>query len=483
MKLIGRRKEQEVLKELLHSEQAEFLAVYGRRRIGKTFLIREFFSSQKVLFFNVTGSKDINLQEQVKHFTKELSTVFYNGASIMPGKNWEDAFEELTKAINNISKKTKIVLFFDELPWMATKNSQLLQRLDYYWNQHWSRDKRIKLIICGSSASWIVDKIINNKGGLHNRITHKIHLMPFNLLETKIFLDSLGCRYTQNQILQIYMVMGGVPFYLSKIKKGKSAAQNIDLLSFTEGGLFVTEFDNLFSSLFDNSELCIELIMQIAKSRSGISQEDLFKKIEKNIKGKSGIQKLKELESSGFIAKFKPYSHTRKGIYYKVIDEYTLFYLEWIRSIRDELVPNVDMSKYWENVLGSPKYYNWSGYAFESIIYKHLGQVRVALGLDVSALPSSWRYSGKKQNGAQIDLLFDRKDDAISICEIKHTTQPFVIDKAYAQNLQNKVEVFKEITRTKKQIFVSIISASGLKESQYSKDLVDHVVTSGDLFV
>jgi len=482
--LIGRSAEQSVLSELLESDQAEFLAIYGRRRVGKTFLIREYFKDKEVIFFNSTGSRDGSLTEQIQHFTKEIGRVFYGGIKLECGKNWDSTFEMLSKAIENVPANKKIVLFLDELPWMATKNSKLLTTLDYYWNQHWSRDHRIKLIICGSAASWIVDKIISNRGGLHNRITKQICLLPFTLSETRAFLDKRGVKLNYNQITQIYMAIGGVPYYLNNIKKGLSAAQNIDLLAFTKGGLLVQEFDHLFAALFDMYELCVQIIIIISEHKYGVSQEEIFRKVnDVNIKGKLGLQKLKELESAGFIMKFKPYMHKTRGIYYKIIDEYTLFYLSWIKPIRDNLAYKAGAGGYWEIQQSTPSWYNWAGIAFESVCYKHIDQIREALHLDVSAMPNTWRFAGKgEQRGAQVDLLFDRRDDAITLCEIKYTSQPFSIDKAYAQNLENKAQVFKNATRTRKQIFFAMVSAYGLQNSKYSDALISQVVMLEDLF-
>jgi uncharacterized protein len=485
MQLVGRLIEQKLLEELLHSDQAEFLAIYGRRRIGKTFLIREYFKDKDALFFNSTGSKDGSLKEQIKHFTTEISKIFYGGIKLESDKNWDSTFELLTKAIENSYKNKKIILFLDELPWMATKNSKFLTTLDYFWNQHWSRDNRIKLIICGSAASWIVDKIISNRGGLHNRITKQIYLQPFNLRETKEFLDKKDIKLTHNQITQIYMVTGGVPYYLNNIKKGLSAAQNIDSLAFTKDGLLAGEFGNLFAALFDMHELSIDIIRIIAARNSGISQEEIFKQIStNNLKGKLGLQKLKELESAGFIIKFKPYMHKKRGIYYKIIDEYTLFYLNWIEPLRDSMVHRAGASGYWESMQQSANWYNWAGMAFEAICHKHINQIRGTLNMDVSAIPSTWSFRGKKtgENGAQIDLLFDRRDDAITLCEIKFTNKPFAIDKTYGQNLENKIQVFKNITRTKKQIFLAMITANGVQKTKYSEELIAQVVVLEDLF-
>lgn len=207
-KIIARVREQEVLKHLLQSKKAEFLAIYGRRRIGKTYLIRNFFTEHSCIYLHVTGIQNGKLKEQLKQFAKQIGITFYNGASIGPYRSWMDAFEELTKAIQQTRSKKSMVLFFDEFPWMATKRSGLLSALEYYWNRYWSHEPSIKLIICGSSASWVIDKIINNKGGLYNRVTRTMRLAPFSLHETNAFLKEQGIELNQQQILELYMVLG-----------------------------------------------------------------------------------------------------------------------------------------------------------------------------------------------------------------------------------------------------------------------------------
>lgn len=485
MPIMGREIEKQILTDFLASNRAEFLAIYGRRRIGKTYLVREFFKNKKVIFFNKTGSKDGGLKEQIGHFTKEIGRVFYSGAGLKQGKNWDETFELLTKAIDTLPKNKKVILFMDEFPWMATRKSSLLQNLDYYWNQYWSNDKRIKLIICGSSASWIVDKIINNKGGLHNRITSQLLLEPLTLQDTKYFLNGLGVKLNNRQILQIFMLTGGVPYYLNNIKKGLSATQIIEQLAFRKKSLLINEFENLFSSLFNKHDVCIDMIRLISQYQYGIGQKELFKKIGKNIDGKLGLLKLKELEEAGFIKSFKPHFHQKRGIYYKLIDEYTLFYLKWIEPVKNTLLKESLTKGYWEKQHASAKWYNWSGLVFEAICYKHIAQINKALELSPSAIPNTWRYVPKKgmqENGAQIDLLFDRDDDAITLCEIKYTDTPFAIDKQYAKQLQQKIDVFKKITGTKKEIFLVMISASGLKKTMYSEEMISGVVELDDLF-
>lgn len=486
MGVVGRESECLTLDDCFNSSKPEFIAIYGRRRVGKTYLVREYFKDKKAIFFNTTGSKDGVISEQISHFTKEIGRVFYNGIPLKQAKNWDETFELLTKAIDAVPKNNKVILFLDEFPWMATRKSKLLQTLDYYWNQHWSRDKKIKLIICGSSASWIINKVINNKGGLHNRITRPALLIePLNLLATKQLLSKQGVKLNNRQILQIYMVTGGVPYYLSNIQKGLSATQIIDQLAFRSKSLLINEFENLFSSLFSDHEICEDMIRIISQYQYGIGQEDLFKKIDRNIKGKLGLTKLKEMEEAGFITSFTPLFHKRRGIYYKIIDEYTLFYLKWIEPIKKTLLKKTLPSKYWEKQNNTSSWNSWSGLAFESICYKHVTQISEALNLNASATPSTWRYKpikGSINEGAQIDLLFDRDDDSITLCEIKYTDTPFVIDKKYAKTLNNKIDIFKKVTKTNKQIFLAMISASGIKDTIYSEEMVDGLVTLDDLF-
>lgn len=483
--IVGRKEELRILEQLLYSDKPEFLAIYGRRRIGKTFLIRNFFERKDLIYFDVTGTKDGTLSDQVNHFTKRIGEVFYNGANLVSYKNWDRTFEVLTEAIKMIPDSKKIILFFDEFPWMATKNSKLLQHLDYYWNQYWSKNNNVKLIICGSSASWIIEKIINSKGGLHNRLTKEIFLEPFDLLNARDFLAKQKIFLTNKQITQIYMITGGIPFYLSKIEKGLSAVQNIEKLAFSSKSFFLNEFDNLFSALFDRYDIYIETIRTIAKRKYGVDQEELLKNMGKALHGKGGKNILKSLQDTSFIVALKPLFHKKKGIYYKAIDEYILFYFYWIEPIRDTLLKKGLSKGYWDKIQTSSAWHSWAGYSFESICYEHLPQIKKKLNLSPTAIPSTWRYAPTKNtndHGTQIDLLFDRDDDAITICEIKYTSQLFVIDKQYASELINKVEVFKEKTKTTKQIFITMISANGLKSNAYSEKLISGVVTLDDLF-
>ena len=484
-RLIGRKEELTILDDILKSRKSEFLAIYGRRRVGKTFLIRRYLEKQKCIFLHVTGIKDGILAEQISHVTKEIGKTFYSSAELVIKDRWIDVFEQLTDAIATIPKTKKVVLFFDELPWMATKRSKLIQAIDHYWNRYWSFDSRLKFIVCGSASSWILEKLIHNKGGLYNRITQIIKLEPFTLKETKIFLNNMNIKLSNKQVVQLYMITGGIPLYLLHIKKSLSIIHNIDRLCFSSSGLLFKEFDELFSALFDESEVYEELIKIIASQRYGISQERLIEKSTKASKGGRVVKRLKELEEAGFIISFVPYKHKDKGKYYRIFDEYTMFYMSWINPVKETIRNRRGVRNYWQTKVKHPSWFSWAGYAFEAICYKHIASILQTLNISFGAEIASWRYTPRKKSdefGVQIDLLFDRYDDAITICEIKYTNNSFTIDKKYAQELLRKREVFRKQLRTNKQIFIAMISANGLKSTIYAEDLIANVVTLDDLF-
>lgn len=481
--IIGRKREREILNQILTSKKAEFIAVYGRRRVGKTFIIEQFFSHADV-YFECTGIKDGNMHDQLINFTQVFQTTFYPGLSLSPAKTWREAFELLTQEVKKIPESKQIVIFLDELPWLAKRKSKLLQNLDYFWNSHWRKMPNFKLIVCGSAASWMLEKLINAKGGLHNRITRSLLLEPFTLEETKKFLEANEIKLTEKQILDLYMVTGGVPFYLTQIQKSKSVSQNINDMCFQKDGLLYTEFPRLFKSLFESADLNLHIVREIAKNRYGISFSNLLQKCGKKAGGRFK-QHLSELEAAGFIQMFLPYGRKKRDRYYKIIDEYTLFYLRWIEDvIASKSIPKG--VNYWVNISKTPSWQSWAGYAFESICYKHTDKIINKLGLSsIGCLVGNWRHiphQGKNDMGVQIDLLLDREDDAITLCEIKYSANPFMIDKSYAKNLMNKVDIFKNYFKTSKQIFLVMVTATGIKKNSWSKELMDGEVTLADLF-
>ena len=481
--IVGRTREKKELEEAYSSNEAELIAVYGRRRVEKTYLIKNFFQQKKCIYFQTTGIFKASLNKQLLRFTKELGNTFYEGASLQPASNWMEAFEQLTQSVAKIPKNKKIVVFLDELPWLCTRKSGIIQALEYFWNRYWSNDNRIKCVLCGSAASWIIQKIIKNKGGLHNRVTKRLNLKPFDLYETNLYLKHIEYKCTIQQVLKLYMVMGGVPFYLKQLKKKESIEDNICRLFFNAESMFFDEFNEVFTSLFEHSEQHKEILTLVARYKAGIPRSVLDK--ENKLTGKGGrlTKRLLDLEWAGFISTYIPIGHKKRGVYYRITDEYCYFYLKWMEPMKTMFLQN-RVTDYWKQIVDTPAYYAWAGYTFENICYKHILQIKKALNIESYILAAPWWYLPRKEvgeDGAEIDLVFERRDDFI-ICEIKYTSKPFTIDKYYATKLNQKTEVFKEKTKTNKQIFLGLISAAGIKKNLYSEDLIDKIATLEDLF-
>jgi hypothetical protein len=413
--IVGREEEKKHLEDVYRSKSAEFVAIYGRRRVGKTYLIRNFFRSKKCVFFQSVGLYQAPLDEQISRFETELGNTFYGGASLQMPRNWLGAFEALNKAIENTPKSKKVVIFLDELPWMATHRSGVIRALEYYWNRYWSFNHQVKLIVCGSSASWIIHKIIKNRGGLHNRLTKRIVLEPFNLHDTYAYLKYIGYKCSYYQATLLFMVTGGVPFYLKQIKKNLSVEQNINQLFFKKDSPLLNEFDEIFSSLFDDSETYQELVALIAPSKEGLSRRDIEETNKLTGKGGRLTKRLEDLAHAGFISPYLPLGHKKRGIFYRVSDDYCYFYMKWIYPIKNQLKQNPG-NPYWKGIVGTPDYYGWLGYAFENICYKHLQQIKDALGIEEYSLAAPWRYTPikKKSNvGVRIPVNSNTNSDFI----------------------------------------------------------------------
>lgn len=484
-KFIGRLEEVNTLNAVYQSSSSQFIAVYGRRRIGKTYLIKTILKQKDAIFFHITGTQDASMSEQLGDFSDIIESTFYNNElEIKRATNWKKAFESLTNIIKREAGNQKVILFFDELPWLASNRSRFIQALDYYWNRHWSDMAQIKLIVCGSAASWMIDHVISHQGGLHNRISGHIALSPFDLKETKEFLLSKKIKYTNQQILETFMVLGGVPYYLNFLQEKLSVAQNIDKLCFQNQSELTTEFGRLYKSLFKNSECYEELIRIIASKRNGVERRTILKKSKLSTDGGRLKERLDALEKSGFIVSFKPYGFTKRKTFYRIIDEYSLFYLSWIEPALDYL-KKLDKTKgYWLEKYQSPAWRAWSGLSFESVCYKHIAQIRKALSVHASAIASSWQHipkKGKEEDGAQIDLLFDRDDGVITLCEIKYTSQPYQLTKEEYQSLEKKVAVFKKHVKTNKQIKFILITNIPIKKTMYSEEIISQNVTLDDL--
>jgi len=471
--LIGRKEETKILKELLNSPNAEMLAVIGRRRVGKTFLIDNIYEEQIV--FKQTGVRNASPENQLRSFANKLEEL--SGESIDSPKDWLDAFALLKKYITPfLSKKKKIVLFFDELSWLASSKSNFLDYLGHFWND-WAYRQNIVIVLCGSASSWIIKKVINDKGGLHNRVTKYIHLKPFTLKETEEFFQSKKLTFTRYQIVQMYMAFGGIPLYLEAVKKGKSAIQNINDICFSDTGLLKNEFSRLYPALFENADNHIAIIRALASKHKGLTRSEIIK-IAKVPNGSSTSIVLEELEQSDFIMAYHPYKKKKKDKLYRLIDEYSLFYLRFIED-------TAYAGKGTFTQLSEKQTYKiWCGYAYESICMKHVEQIKKALGISgvYTTTHSYLKPATKTENGLQIDMLIERADRVINLFEIKFYNSEFVFSKDYAQKLQDRLWAFQRRSKTRYHVWTTMITTFGVKHNQHSLGLVEHVLTLEDLF-
>ncbi|HVY74136.1 MAG TPA: ATP-binding protein [Puia sp.] len=473
--IIGRDPEKKILKEMLSSKEAELIAVLGRRRVGKTFLIRNYY--QKYLVFECTGIHDTGLPEQLFNFSRSLQQAMQSAIPPATPDNWAQAFTFLSDFLATKLKDQPAVVLFDEFLWIHTAKSGFLTAFGHWWNTWASRQPQLKVVICGSAASWMIENILHNKGGLHNRISRTIRLLPFSLKESEDYLISRGLKLDHYQILQLYMAMGGIPQYLKQVDKGQSAHQVIAKLFFEKNGMLKAEFNLLYQSLFDNATHHEAIVRELAKKASGLSRAEVIKACRLTTGGTT-TRLFEELEQSGFITQYIPFEKTSRDGIYKLSDEYSLFYLKFIDRAR------ATGGGTWHKIAEGQSYKSWSGYAFEAICQKHIQQIKKALGIAaVYTEASGWRYTPKKgETGAQIDLLLDRADHSINVCEMKFANGEFTIDKKYANELDSKMKVFQAQTKTRKTIFPTMITTYGTKQNIYYTGRIVAEVKMEDLF-
>jgi AAA+ ATPase superfamily predicted ATPase len=464
MNIIGRTKEIEILNSCYKSNKSEFVAIYGRRRVGKTFLIKELFKDCLTFYATgiLNGSKDI----QLRAFNQEISR--YSNFDLPYATNWLEAFENLNKLVEHSSADKKVI-FLDEIPWMATLHSDFLAGLDYFWNRWGSSRSDVLLIICGSAASWITDNIIDNHGGLHNRLTRQILVEPFNLKESEQFFDSRRIPMTRYQIAEAYMIFGGIPYYLDLMEAKFSLYQNVDRMYFTQGALLHNEFENLYHSLYRNADNYIKVVEALAQKGIGLTRNEISES--SKIKDGGSLTKiLRDLSISGIIREYKAYGQKKKGALYQLLDPFSLFDIRF----RDRQAEFSD--DYWLKFSSTSAHASWSGFAFEKLCLLHLTQIQKKLGIS-GVLTAAFSWKGESEGkGSQIDLIIDRNDNLINLCEMKFASGPFQIDKKYNETLRSKRAAFQSSTNTRKATQITMITTYGLKQNIYSAEIPSEVI-------
>ena len=470
--MIGRNLELRQLRDAQNSDHSEFVAVYGRRRVGKTFLINETFNYQ--FAFHASGTENAGRREQLDLFRNSLRRQGRSGCPRLD--SWVEAFYELEMLIEKLPPGKKAI-FLDELPWFDTRRSGFLPAFENFWNE-WATSRRdILLIICGSATTWIIDKVLRNRGGLYNRITRRIPLAPFTLRECEQYAEYKHLGFDRRQILEVYMTFGGVAYYWSLLQEGQSAAQNLDRLFFGRNGELRDEFRSLFSSMFRLSDLHLKIVNQIGHISGGTTRDELLKVFGKTIAGGDLSAALEELVQCGFLNGYNEIGKKKKGIVYRLIDPYVIFYYKFIEGYSG----NDD--HFWSRNYDSPMLNSWRGIAFERVCMAHVPEIKSALGISgIGSDVFSWRYpADAEEDGVQIDMLIDRKDGVVNVCEIKYSDDEYDIDKEEDRKIRHRCDVFRRKSGIAKAVQPVMIAASGVKEGKYRGN-ISRCVSGDDLF-
>lgn len=471
-KIIGRERESAQIQKCMNSNQAQLVIVYGRRRVGKTFLINNFFNGR--FDFKIAGSYAQPKEVQLKNFITELNLQTRQKLKIT--ENWNDAFFLLREYLESLPKDEKHVIFFDEMPWLDTPRSDFLPSFEYFWNNWGAAQDNLVCFICGSATAWLIDNIAKNKGGLYNRQTARIYLEPFTLNETEQYLKTNGFEWSRYQIVENYMIMGGIPYYLSLLNNEMTFEANIDNMFFRKRALLWDEFEHLYATLFNNSEQYLKVVEALSTKKIGLTRKEIsqISKLPPN-----GVlsQILENLVNSEFVRAYQFFGNKKQDTLYQLSDYFTLFYYKFLKNYsgKDE--------HFWSNSIDNPSVKAWEGFTFEQVCKDHIQQIKKKLGISgILTEISSWFVKSDEENdGAQIDMLIDRRDKTINICEMKFAVDEYEIDKDYEKRLINKIERFRNSSNTKKALHLTMVTTYGVKRNIHS-GRVQSEVTMDDLF-
>ena len=481
--IVGRKKEINKLNSLYEGNEAELVAVYGRRRVGKTFLIDEVFGNRITFYHSGLSPVDSNLQnsstkkskmnDQLEHFYRSLTLAGYDG-DIAP-TSWLDAFYMLEDLLMKKQDDARQLIFIDEIQWLDTPRANFMTGFEAFWNGWACHRKNIMVIVCGSSSSWILDNVINNNGGLYGRVTYEMKLLPFTLSECEEYFNANSIVLSRYDIAQAYMMLGGIPFYLKQFERELSLAQNIDELFFSGKAKLKDEYERLFSSQFSNSETMMKIINAIGTKNMGLTRKEIVSKTKIADSGEFSKQ-LKALIAGSFIIKYASFGNGKREDYYKLVDPFCLFYLHFING-------NASKKINWINISDSAKVSTWRGYAFENVCWNHIPQIKKALGISgVVTSESLWsKRATDESDGTQIDLIIERKDNVVNMCEIKFYSEDFAVNKDYHFILERRRRLLNELIPKKSTIYNTLITSYGLKHNEYFGDFVN-IVTLDDLF-
>lgn len=477
--MIGREKETSKLIELYNRDNAELVAVYGRRRVGKTYLIDETFKDR--ITFRHAGLSPIENDGQPEGNTKRKQLQAFYYSLITQGmrperrpKDWLEAFFMLEMHLQSIDDGSRQLIFLDELPWMDTARSGFITAFEAFWNS-WACHRNVMVVVSGSATSWVQDKLLNNHGGLYGRVSYEIKLEPFTLRECELLFKERGIGLSRYDIVQAYMIFGGIPFYLNYLQRGRSLAQNVDELFFCRGSKLRPEFDRLFASVFGNPEMMKTLVKAMSGRSMGYTRSELSV-ISGYSEGGTLTEALKALIASDFVIKYVPFGFSKREEHYKLIDPFCIFYIKHVAERND--IPD----GFWQQNITAQSIVSWRGYAFENVCFNHIPQIKRALGISgISSTQSAWTKTGGDDCGTQIDLIISRRDNIVNMCEIKFYGGEFAVDRKYDIVLRNRQSLLEEKLPKRSSIHKTLITTYGLKDNEYRWSF-DNVISMDALF-
>lgn len=475
--IIGREYEQKLIQGYLESDKAELIAVYGRRRVGKTYLVKSIFENK--FDFAFTGLYDVTRAVHLAQFKKYLE--IYSGRKVKRPKDWFEAFDALRDYLNTL-QKDKIIVFLDEIPWMDTPKSNFLGAFSQFWNDWASMKKNLKLFVCGSATTWMLSKFIGDKGGVYGRVCRPIWLAPFTLAESEQFLKEIkGMEINRHQLVKAYMVLGGIPYYLDMLAKDTPIDVCIDDLFFRQGAPLRAEFGFLFRSLFKESKIYKNVVTVLAGKLKGMTRREILDEL-KLQEGGTLTDVLDNLIKCDFVRKYTSIGKTERDTMYQLTDLFSLYHIKYVEN------HNGQDEHLWSKLAGKGQVTSWSGYAFEQVCLHHISQIKQALGINgIISNVHSWSCKpftdkdGTNWKGGQIDLLIDRADEVINICEIKYTSDKYALTGEYEERLRNRTSLFCHVTKTKKAVVHTFITTYGIARNNHS-GIVQTEVTMDDLF-
>ena len=471
MAIIGRREEIRELEKCEKSKKSELVCVYGRRRVGKTYLVEQSFAN--LFAFRATGVESGNTRTQLKSFYQRL--VEAGDTERRVPQDWFEAFSRLERilAAENIRRSIhgKRIVFFDEFPWFATPRSDFLEAFGEFWNRCGTAQGDFLFIICGSATSWIIKNILEDTGSLYNRVTSQIFLRPFSLRETELYMESRVFGWSRRQIVECQMIFGGLPYFFDLLNPDESLTWNINALIFKPHALLRHESKKLLEATLKKSPAYNDILKCLSSHYYGMQKNACFASLD--ISQGTFSRAVEDLIKCGYVHESVDRYSKGHPLRLQLIDPFLLFHYNFLEKGYSETTRFEDFKS------DTGRYNNWRGHAFEILCMYHIDHIKNALGIS-GVRTNSYAWVSEK-NEAQIDLVLDRDDGIVNICEEKYTDTAFAVSAEYEERLLKKMDIYRAETKTKKALKIVMICTENLAGTANTEHIT-RVLTLDDLF-